>query len=263
MQIFIDSIRKDIESLNWHSALALTLTLPDICGKIEHPTEQGSGARYERWFNHYVKPKYELGENSPTRIKRGITHLLSGKDVYALRCSYLHEGSDVISVQRVKEVFDQFQFSSRPGIHRNVIGVDKTIVQLNISEFCNDILSGVEQWLRDIAGDATKQAKLATRINIDLDPNQAGGISFGPAVKQEFKGRKIILDGNHFIDCTFEDCQLVFRATAPHSLQGCTVSPSSKWELEGSGALTVDFLRGIYKDGQKQPVEEILNRIRN
>lgn len=264
MQIFIDSIRKDIEALNWHGALAQSLILPDICGNIDTPSE-GSGARYANWFEQYVAPKYELSPNSPSRT-RGLINLLVGKDVYALRCSYLHEGSDEISHQRIREVFDRFRFSSRPNIHRNVITVGEIVtVQLNISEFCNDIISGVEQWLRDIANDADKQEKITSRINIDLDPHQPGGLTFGPAEDQQFNGQKIVVDGNTFRRCIFTNCQLVFKGTSPFNMEGCTIRESTIWQFEGPSMQTIGFLSGLYQEGEggRKTVENIFLQIQD
>lgn len=41
----------------YQSALALTLTLPDICGQVEMPSAR-VGARYKSWFDQYVAPLY-------------------------------------------------------------------------------------------------------------------------------------------------------------------------------------------------------------
>lgn len=35
-------------------ALALALTLPDICSQIEYPNETNVGYRYREWYNHHV-----------------------------------------------------------------------------------------------------------------------------------------------------------------------------------------------------------------
>lgn len=38
MEELMNSIRLSIKTKNWYGALTLALTLPDIAGKIEHPT---------------------------------------------------------------------------------------------------------------------------------------------------------------------------------------------------------------------------------
>ncbi len=67
---------------------------------------------------------------------------LSGNDCYALRCAYLHEGSDNISQQNAKEVVDKFHFIVAPKgstIHCNMMN---TKLQLQVDIFCEDTQAG-------------------------------------------------------------------------------------------------------------------------
>ena len=73
--------------------------------------------------------------------------LLGGRDCYALRCSFLHQGLGDISNQRAREVLPGFHFvRPLPGkniVHRNIwYGA----LQLQVDCFCEDICVGVEQW---------------------------------------------------------------------------------------------------------------------
>lgn len=74
---------------NWHAALALALTVPDICGQIEFPEWAGpnhTGKRYPKWFDTWVKEKlFRIGH-------AGKEYPMSGDDCYALRNAYLHTG---------------------------------------------------------------------------------------------------------------------------------------------------------------------------
>ena len=53
----INEIEFALKNKMYQSALALTLTLPDICGQVEMPSAKVK-ARYELWFNQYVAPLY-------------------------------------------------------------------------------------------------------------------------------------------------------------------------------------------------------------
>lgn len=89
-----------LNNKNYLSALALTLALPDICGKIAYPKITGEGAvgkRYTKWYNEHIyecEPKYEI-EN----LGR-----FDGWAVYKLRCNLLHDGSSDIEEYMKKSV---------------------------------------------------------------------------------------------------------------------------------------------------------------
>src|SRR4030066_211862 len=97
MKNILKSIENSLQNKNWYSALILSLILPDICGKLEN-TSKSSSERYPEWFDKYLGKKYN--------------GFLSGNNCYALRCSFLHEGSGNIEKQRAKENLDHFVFVS-------------------------------------------------------------------------------------------------------------------------------------------------------
>lgn len=98
----IDKIIKDIdvslENGAFLGALALALTLPDICGKAEFPTENSTKKRYRQWYDNHVnallKPYSKISEDMP---------YLSADIVYSLRCSFLHQGTPNIETSDVSE----------------------------------------------------------------------------------------------------------------------------------------------------------------
>ena len=63
--------------------LELALTLPDICGKAEYPTD-GVTKRYIKWTNEYISA-YEKWNDSPYGIDMPY---LSGEVLYNLRKCY-------------------------------------------------------------------------------------------------------------------------------------------------------------------------------
>ncbi len=149
MQRFVDSIRLSIRTENWYSASTLALTLPDICGWLSDPTV-GSQKRYESWFEAYLSPFYK----SP--FHGSDFTFLSGRDCYALRCAYLHEGTDEVLRQRAREVVSRFAFTTT-GSH--CVLVD-TVLLLNVQRFCADVCTGTESWARDVANDQAIQARV-------------------------------------------------------------------------------------------------------
>jgi hypothetical protein len=166
---FVGAIRDSVASGNWYSALALALTMPDICGRIDTPGA-ASQARYVPWFNRYIKPRYEFATGASL-----VNHtFLSGEDCYALRCAYLHQGEFDLAGQRARQALEKFVFVEPPGggsvMHCNQRG---KLLQLQVDIFCEHVCLGVDTWLHDIAANADKA---------DAAENLGRIISFAPNV---------------------------------------------------------------------------------
>ena len=58
----IREIYKCLDARLYEAALALSLTLPDICGQIEYP-DLGVAARYKKWVNNYIDKINEDSKN--------------------------------------------------------------------------------------------------------------------------------------------------------------------------------------------------------
>ncbi|PYD99173.1 hypothetical protein [Bacillus cereus] len=89
MDKLIKEITNSLDNKNYLSALALTLTLPDICGKIAYPEIKGVRKRYAQWYNEYIH-KFENPDGMED-VDR-----FDGDAVYQLRCNFLHDGSSDI-----------------------------------------------------------------------------------------------------------------------------------------------------------------------
>jgi hypothetical protein len=59
-----------------------------------------------------------------------------------------------------------------------------------------------------------------------------------------FTNETVVLDGNDYRNCTFTNCELVFRGTASVSLNGVTAN--CRWTFEGAAGLTVKFMTALY-----------------
>ena len=92
----LDDVNKALDADCYFAALALALTLPDICGKAEYP-QKGTSRRYKDWYDEYIG-KYE---QSP--LQEYKMPYLSGEVVHSLRNSLLHQGTPSISTDDIKE----------------------------------------------------------------------------------------------------------------------------------------------------------------
>ena len=162
MEHLVNATRTAIAGRNWYAALALSLALPDICGRIQNP-KSSVGDRYTAWWERYVMSKY-MDHNPGTN---DLVPLLSGADAYALRCAFLHEGSDDITTQKAREVLDRVHFIEPPRgwrVHMNGRGTGTLQVQVDI--FCEDICAGANQWRLDHATNPSLGAQFLGLLRI-------------------------------------------------------------------------------------------------
>jgi len=139
LQPLLHSIRAAVNDKNWHSALALTLTLPDICARIE--TGQKGKRRYIKWWTDNFGHSHAYGSGPSEHVK--------GEEVYLLRCAYLHEGSDSLDAadrQKLNALIEKFKFV----ISNDHLKKQRTTVLLNVQTFCLDMCSRVEGWEKNV-----------------------------------------------------------------------------------------------------------------
>ncbi|WP_157042441.1 hypothetical protein [Novosphingobium aromaticivorans] len=140
----IDDLRACASAGIWHAALALALSVPDICGGYDAPNA-GSRARFVNWWNRHMAQKLV-----PTGARP-----LDARDIYALRCAMLHEGKGNIERQRARVAVAEFAFIRPPDglvMHYNTFN-NQLVLQVDL--FCEQICRGAEEWLA-IPGNARK-----------------------------------------------------------------------------------------------------------
>lgn len=169
MKRFINAIEQSLKTKNWYSSVTLALTIPDICGWLENPAAK-SQERYVKWFDDYLLPIYKQDSFGPDFA------FLTGNDCYALRCSYLHQGSDNIADQKAQEVLSRFKFMTN-GLH--LIRIDD-LLGLDVVRFCSEMCYAARVWLSKVADEADIQGRMKELIMIQeswVEPSR--GIQIG------------------------------------------------------------------------------------
>jgi hypothetical protein len=139
MNHLIEAVKKSLANENYISALYLSLTLPDICARIDSVNNKTSKQQYIDWFNTYLSEtyKHKIGSEKTEHV------FLTGDDLYALRCAILHEGQLDISTQSAQKVHDKFFFTIGHPHLRQI----NSVLQLDLPTFCQEICTGVSKWL--------------------------------------------------------------------------------------------------------------------
>lgn len=79
-------------------------------------------------------------------------------------------------------------------------------------------------------------------------------------VDEEFIDQTIVLDFNHFQDCYFENCTLIYHGQGVVNVEGCHFE-DCQWTFSSSAAATLQFMRGMYQQGGalRRIIEEAFN----
>ena len=104
----IEEVELNIVDGRWQSALALALTLPDICGGIAFPEivkhyrdgrvmldrqknpTRDVGTQYIRWFDEYAGDHFKLSQSDEKPY-------ICGERCWQLRCEYLHQNKGFLN----------------------------------------------------------------------------------------------------------------------------------------------------------------------
>ncbi|UYZ85346.1 hypothetical protein MTZ49_07305 [Entomomonas sp. E2T0] len=165
----IEDIKKALEAKAYLSALALTLTLPDICGKIAYPNDK-NGERYIKWFNENLT-KYDYPKEFDEKLK------FDGKKCWKLRCAFLHEGSingipDIDKFElSISKSFNGLYGASKYSINGNEENPSYAI-RLDIAQICFRIYSCAEAFYDKHEDKSVFEDQNITIIDIDAEANK-------------------------------------------------------------------------------------------
>jgi hypothetical protein len=131
----LTDIEKCLAAGLWHAALALTLSLPDICSVLEMPPDKKRAGkdRYAAWF-----------DKNMSRYSTSLT----GMDCYRIRCGVLHRGEFGHPQSRFDRVI--FTLPANVRMERSTIhytGGVLNALQLDLVWFCQAMTKAVRAWV--------------------------------------------------------------------------------------------------------------------
>ncbi|MCI1736228.1 MAG: hypothetical protein LKM38_02335 [Pseudomonas veronii] len=151
----------------------MSLSLPDICSKLEAANNKTSGVKYAAWFDEYMMNKYSFQHP----LMNGRTIFMDGDSCYALRCSMLHQGDADLTTQKVRSFLDSIHFTTTTGHCNRVNGV----LQLDVSAFCTDVCNSVAEWHERFKTKDGAQDKLRNLFLVHVSESSilGGSVVFG------------------------------------------------------------------------------------
>lgn len=148
-------------------ALLSVLALPDICGALESPGGQASGAKYKDWFDQWVSPKYQIADSTS----------LSGHDCYMLRCASVHQGRLVHPNAKFKGVIFVEPGASNQILHNNLLN---GYLNIDVRQFAIDIIQASLEWFDSVRGTNPFETNFVNSMR--WHPNGFGPIGGVPVI---------------------------------------------------------------------------------
>lgn len=75
-----------------------------------------------------------------------------------------------------------------------------------------------------------------------------------------FNHETVALDGEHFADCEFRDCRLVYAGGPPPVFEACSFH-DCEWKFDDAAARTLAHLKVIWAAGGKAKVQAMIKEI--
>ena len=147
----IEEVELNIEDGRWQSALALALTLPDICGDVAFPEivkryrdgrvmldrqkkpTRDVGGQFVRWFDEFAAPFFKASASDPSPY-------ICGERCWQLRCEYLHQNKGFLNDE---DGHDSVRFHLGINCGTSVCQLDQTStssgimdIRIDIEQFC-------------------------------------------------------------------------------------------------------------------------------
>ena len=147
----INEIRTALDAQLYNCALALALTLPDICAKVEYHNRPNwrKGKKYQEWFDNYAKQKFTYRTTRVPSNETIYVTTMDGETCWALRCAVLHAGNYNVSSKSKYE---------KIGIHAHRADglcfehevVDGKRIEVDVTLFCRNICVAAETYYQSI-----------------------------------------------------------------------------------------------------------------
>lgn len=75
-----------------------------------------------------------------------------------------------------------------------------------------------------------------------------------------FNHETVVLDGEHYADCEFRGCRLVYRGGETPHFEACRFEDCD-WKFEGAAARTLALMKLVWGTGGKAPVQAMIKEI--
>lgn len=161
LDLILADIDRALDAELWYLALAVTLSIPDICSSAEIKREpgekiwKGTEDRYTRWCAAHLIPKFSQ---------------FTATDCWALRGGITHNAK---LFGHPKQKYDRVVFTlPEPGanvwhecLSANTATAEGVALQLDLRTFCGQMTDAAKEWQARNAGNEIVEANLANLVH--------------------------------------------------------------------------------------------------
>jgi len=80
------------------------------------------------------------------------------------------------------------------------------------------------------------------------------------SVNEVYKNEEVVLDYHKYVDCTFEDCLIVYHGDGPTSADECQFQ-NCQFDFRAAASATFNTLRSFFYGGLEEVVVNVLASI--
>lgn len=127
----------------YNCAIAVSLTLPDICGKAKYP-QALTAKRYKAWFDEHAKKYFTIiATKLPEETE--IEYIwLTSDECYALRCAVLHAGNYKVTNIDLAKIY--IHAHKRNGSNYSKIIRDNKYADWDVIALCENLCKAAEEY---------------------------------------------------------------------------------------------------------------------
>jgi len=175
MNHLIRGVTEAVERRCWYAAVALALSIPDVCATVDDAVagvRRHAGVRYRDWCARYIEPRFSSPDG---RV------FLNGGELWSVRNAFLHggdfatRGREPTNTDDVLAMFDSLNqiclfVSDLPVMPARQLtrgsGVCRTSDTVSVTEFCRAICSGAQEWYVRAHEDPTSRERMQRFLRI-------------------------------------------------------------------------------------------------
>lgn len=100
-----------------------------------------------------------------------------------------------------------------------------------------------------------------TELNGQGEPDHKGESKREEVLDHSFADERVVIDGTHFEDCTFDTCTLIYRGGVPPNFLRCDFA-APRFVFEEAAQSTLQLMSVIYNGIDERIIEKTFDEIR-